>query len=280
MLKVERLTKTFGALVAVDNLSFEVPKGQMVGIIGRSGAGKSTLLRMINRLTDSTSGRILCDEAFDTEIDVCTLKGRRLREWRARCAMVFQQFNLVPRLAVMTNVLMGRISYHPTLSTLLMMFSDKDRTLAIRALQRLDMVSHGLHRADELSGGQQQRVAIARALVQEPRMLLADEPIASLDLRNASIVMDSLRRINREDGITVISNLHLLQTAKDYCDRIIGMRKGKIVYDGLPSKLSDADAREIYGGGEPGDEEVELAFTATSAPSARAVPKARTGTDK
>jgi len=264
MLKVERLAKTFGPLVAVDHVSFEVPTGQMVGIIGRSGAGKSTLLRMINRLTDATSGRILCDDVSGADVDVCGLKGRALRQWRARCAMVFQQFNLVPRLAVMTNVLMGRISYHPTASTLLMMFSDADRALAIRALQRLDMVSHGLHRADELSGGQQQRVAIARALVQEPKILLADEPIASLDLRNATIVMDSLRRINREDGITVICNLHLLQTAKDYCDRIIGMRKGAIVYDGAPSQLSDSLAREIYGGGVPGDEEVELALTATS----------------
>lgn len=271
MLKVEQLTKTFGTLVAVDNVTFDVPKGQMVGIIGRSGAGKSTLLRMINRLTDSTSGSILCDDVFDDQVDVCTLKGRRLRQWRARCAMVFQQFNLVPRLAVITNVLMGRISYHSTLQTLLMLFPARDRALAIRALQRLDMVSHGLHRADELSGGQQQRVAIARALVQEPKILLADEPIASLDLRNATIVMDSLRRINQEDGITVISNLHLLQTAKDYCDRIIGMRKGAIVFDGLPSELSESLAREIYGSGATGqedEEEVELALTATSAPTA------------
>ena len=264
MLKAEKLTKTFGSLVAVDKVSFEVPTGQLVGIIGRSGAGKSTLLRMINRLTDASSGRILCDDVSGTELDICALKGRRLREWRARCAMVFQGFNLVPRLTVVSNVLMGRISYHATPATLLMMFSDADRALAIRALQRLDMVSHGLHRADELSGGQQQRVAIARALVQEPGILLADEPIASLDLRNATIVMDSLRRINREDGITVICNLHLLQTAKDYCDRIIGMRKGAIVFDGTPSQLSDSLAREIYGGGEPGDEEVELALTATS----------------
>ena len=267
MLKVERLTKTFGTLVAVDNVSFDVPTGQMVGIIGRSGAGKSTLLRMINRLTDATSGSIVCDDVSGESVDVCMLKGRRLREWRARCAMVFQQFNLVPRLAVMTNVLMGRISYHSTLRTLLMMFPARDRALAIRALQRLDMVSHGLHRADELSGGQQQRVAIARALVQEPKILLADEPIASLDLRNATIVMDSLRRINREDGITVISNLHLLQTAKDYCDRIIGMRKGAIVFDGPPAELSESLARELYGGGAPGDEEVELALTATTAPA-------------
>ncbi len=278
MLKVERLTKTFGTLVAVDNVSFEVPTGQMVGIIGRSGAGKSTLLRMINRLADASSGTIRCDDV-GTEVDVCALKGRRLREWRARCAMVFQQFNLVPRLTVITNVLLGRISYNSTLPTLFMRFSERDRTLAIRALQRLDMVSHGLHRADELSGGQQQRVAIARALVQEPKILLADEPIASLDLRNATIVMDSLRRINREDGITVVANLHLLQTARDYCDRIIGMRKGQIVFDGTPDKLTESTAREIYGGGAPGDEEVELALSATSAPMNEPMPEARTGTE-
>jgi phosphonate transport system ATP-binding protein len=247
MLKVARLTKAFGSLVAVDNVSFQVPAGQMVGVIGRSGAGKSTLLRMINRLTDATSGSILCDDVGSAQIDVCALRGRALREWRARCAMVFQQFNLVPRLSVMTNVLMGRISYHATLPTLLMMFSAQDRALAIRALERLDMVSHGLHRADELSGGQQQRVAIARALVQEPRIMLADEPIASLDLRNANIVMESLRRINREDGITVIANLHLLETARDYCDRIIGMRKGALVFDGAPGQLTAAVARDIYG---------------------------------
>lgn len=280
MLKIERLTKSFGSLVAVDNVSFEVPTGQMVGIIGRSGAGKSTLLRMINRLADPTSGRILCDDVFGSEVDVCALKGRRVREWRGRCAMVFQQFNLVPRLTVISNVLMGRISYTPTLATLFMRFSPRDRTLAIRALQRLDMVSHGLHRADELSGGQQQRVAIARALVQEPKILLADEPIASLDLRNATIVMDSLRRINQEDGITVISNLHLLQTARDYCDRIIGMRKGTIVFDGTPADLTEPIAREIYGSGDAGDEEVELALTATSAPTTEhQAPQARTGTD-
>lgn len=281
MLKVENLTKSFGGLVAVNNVSFTVPTGQMVGIIGRSGAGKSTLLRMINRLTDPTSGRILCDEGFDIEVDVATLKGRRVREWRAQCAMVFQQFNLVPRLQVMTNVLMGRISYHSTLPTLLMMFSDRDRALTIRALQRLDMVTHALHRADELSGGQQQRVAIARALVQEPKILLADEPIASLDLRNATIVMDALRRINKEDGITVISNLHLLQTAKDYCDRIIGMRKGEIVFDGLPSQLSDSLARELYGAGEGvTEDDVTLDFKATQADTPATPPMARTGTDK
>jgi len=181
--------------------------------------------------------------------------------------MVFQQFNLVPRLPVLTNVLIGRIGYRATLPSLLGLFSDADRALTLRALERLDMVTHALHRADALSGGQQQRIAIARALVQEPRILLADEPIASLDLRNATIVMDALRRINKEDGITVISNLHLLQTARDYCDRIIGMRKGTIVFDGKPEELTDSLAREIYaiGAGGGGDEEVAMAFSATSA---------------
>lgn len=280
-LRIQGLTKKFGQLVAVDNLNFEVPTGQMVGIIGRSGAGKSTLLRMINRLTDPTSGNVMCDDVFGRDTDVCTLRGRELRRWRAQCAMVFQQFNLVPRLQVMTNVLIGRISYHATPRTLLGMFTARDRALTLRALQRLDMVTHALHRADALSGGQQQRVAIARALVQEPKILLADEPIASLDLRNATIVMDALRRINLEDGITVISNLHLLQTAKDYCDRIIGMRKGKMVFDGKPSQLTDNLAREIYGGGAgEGDEELDMAFTATSAPVQAAVREVRTGTDK
>jgi phosphonate transport system ATP-binding protein len=286
-LKIENLTKSFGNLVAVNNVTFEVPEGQMIGIIGRSGAGKSTLLRMINRLADPTSGHILSDGVFGTAVDVCTLKGSRVRKWRAQCAMVFQQFNLVPRLTVMTNVLMGRISYHSTLRALLLMFSPRDRAFTIRALQRLDMVSHALYRADELSGGQQQRVAIARALVQEPKILLADEPIASLDLRNASIVMDALRRINKEDGITVICNLHLLQTAKDYCDRIIGMRKGEIVFDGLPSQLTESIAREIYGvgehgDGEPADDEVELAFTATqtAASAADRVPEKAAGTGR
>ncbi len=267
MLKIEGLTKIYGQVAAVDNVTFDIPAGQMVGIIGRSGAGKSTLLRMINRLTDPTSGRILCDDVFSGDTDVGALRGKRLREWRARCAMVFQQFNLVPRLQVLTNVLVGRLSYHATLPGLLGFFSDHDRALTVRALERLDMVDHALHRADALSGGQQQRVAIARALVQEPKILLADEPIASLDLRNATIVMDALRRINKEDGITVVANLHLLQSARDYCDRIIGMRKGTVVFDGPPSALTDAQAREIYAVGSGGtEEEVALALDATSTP--------------
>jgi phosphonate transport system ATP-binding protein len=260
MLKIERLTKAFGSLVAVDNLSFDVPRGQMLGIIGRSGAGKSTLLRTINRLVDPTSGRILCEDAPGG--DVCALRGSELTLWRRKCAMVFQQFNLVPRLDVMTNVLMGRLSYQSTARSLLKLFSAQERALAVMTLDRVEMAPFILKRADTLSGGQQQRVAIARALVQEPEILLADEPIASLDPRGAARVMDILRTINREDGITVICNLHTLDTARSYCDRIIGMRQGRMVFDGLPGALDQDGIREIYG--VEGEEEIDESVTSTA----------------
>ena len=264
MLTLRNLTKQFGDLKAVDDISLEIPTGQMVGIIGRSGAGKSTLLRMINRLGDSTSGDIIFREG-DEDIDVNNLRGLELRQWRARCAMIFQQFNLVPRLDVITNALMGRIGYNGTLRTLLKMFSPAERAFAIRALDRLDVSPQALQRADTLSGGQQQRVAIARALVQEPKLLLADEPISSLDPRNAGIVMDAIAKINREDGITVICNLHTLDTARAYCERIIGMKQGVIVYDGSPDGLTVQLLRDLYGVGEDDeDEEFSTAITSTS----------------
>ena len=242
MLKVVRLAKHFAAAKAVDDVSLEIPEGQMVGIIGRSGAGKSTLLRLINRLIEPTGGRL----SFEGR-DITALKGAELRRWRARCAMIFQQFNLVNRLDVMTNVLIGRVGYRPTLSTLFKAFTPAERAMAIHALHRLDMDAQALQRAETLSGGQQQRVAIARALMQEPEIVLADEPIASLDPRNAEKVMDALRAINREDGITVLVNLHHLDTARAYCDRIIGMAAGRVVFDGAPPDLSPSLASEIYG---------------------------------
>ena len=264
MLKLERLTKQFGDLKAVDGISVEIPAGQMVGIIGRSGAGKSTLLRMINRLGDATFGDITFNDGGEM-IDVNKLKGKALRQWRARCAMIFQQFNLVPRLNVITNALMGRIGYNSTVRTVFEVFSPAERAFAIQALDRLDVSSQALQRADTLSGGQQQRVAIARALVQEPRLLLADEPISSLDPRNASIVMEALRKINREDGITVICNLHTLDTARTYCERIIGMKLGSIVFDGNPAELTVPLLRDLYSVGEDeDDEEFSTAITSTS----------------
>jgi len=242
MLELKALTKSFAGKTAVDDVTLAIPPGQMVGVIGRSGAGKSTLLRMLNRLGDPTGGQILWHGR-----DVAQIRGAELRRWRSDCAMVFQQFNLVGRLDVITNVMTGRLHHHGFVSAMLKSFSARERAFAIRALDRLGMAHTALQQTDTLSGGQQQRVAIARALVQEPQILLADEPIASLDPLNARIVMDALRTINREDGITVICNLHTLDTARAYCDRIIGMQAGRVVFDGAATELSDEKAREIYG---------------------------------
>jgi phosphonate transport system ATP-binding protein len=223
-------------------VSLEIGAGGFIGVIGRSGAGKSTLLRMINRLETPTAGRI----GFG-EIDVTSLSGSALASWRARCAMIFQQFNLVGRLDVLTNVLMGRLNHTPTLRAVLQFWSDEDKALAFSALEQLDIASLAAQRADNLSGGQQQRVAIARALVQGPEIILADEPIASLDPRNTRVVMDALQRINRHHGITVLCNLHSLDLARGYCDRLIGMANGRVVFDGAPGELTDAASRELYG---------------------------------
>lgn len=250
MLTISSLSKRFQTATAVDAISLDIRPGEMVGVIGRSGAGKSTLLRMINRLTEPSDGKILFEGA-----DVTALKGRALLEWRSQCGMVFQQFNLVGRMSVLQNVLAGRIYHHNFVGAMLQMFTPAERALAIRALDRLGMAHTALQRAEELSGGQQQRVAIARALVQEPKVMLADEPIASLDPLNAKVVMDALRRINREDGITVLANLHTLDTARSYCDRVVGLKEGRLYFDGTPDQLTDSMARDIYGA------EAEDAFT-------------------
>ncbi|MBE0455236.1 MAG: phosphonate ABC transporter ATP-binding protein [Roseovarius sp.] len=244
MLAVEDLTKTFGENTAVDRVSFTVEKPMMIGIIGRSGAGKSTFLRMMNRLTDATSGRLVFDGR-----DVLGLSGRAKRAWQSDCAMIFQQFNLVPRMDVVSNVLHGTLGRRSTLATLFNLFPKHDIHRAIDILERLGIADHAPKRAEALSGGQQQRVAIARALMQDPKMILADEPIASLDPMNAQTVMEALRRIHEEDGRMVIANLHTLDTARRYCDRVIGMRDGRIVFDGMPEQLTTGVARDIYGAG-------------------------------
>lgn len=252
MLVIDNVTRRFGNKAAVADARIEIPVGSMVGVIGRSGAGKSTLLRMINRLIDPSEGRILFEGA-----DVTSMRGAELRNWRSRAAMIFQQFNLVNRLDVLTNVLTGRLNHVPLWRSLTKTFTDAERTLALRALDRLGIAEVALQRADTLSGGQQQRVAIARTLMQEPRIILADEPIASLDPLNAKVVMDALRDINQRDGITVISNLHTLDTARHYCDRIVGMANGHVVFDGAPEELNDAVVRQIYGtDGAPIDERI------------------------
>lgn len=245
MLHINGLSKVFGQNTAVDCASFAVPAPAMIGIIGRSGAGKSTLLRMINGLTAATSGSVM----FGDET-VSGLTGAALRHWQSRCAMIFQQFNLVPRMDVVSNVLHGTLNRRSTLATMFNLYPQADIHRAIDILERLGIAEHGPKRAEALSGGQQQRVAIARALMQEPEVILADEPIASLDPMNAQVVMDALRRIHDEDGRLVICNLHTLDTARRYCDRVIGMQAGRIVFDGTPAQLTAGVVRDIYGAGD------------------------------
>ncbi|CDZ26185.1 phosphonate ABC transporter ATP-binding protein [Neorhizobium galegae] len=257
------ITRRFGDRIAVNAVNVEIPQGQMVGIIGRSGAGKSTLLRMINRLQEPSSGSIHFNGS-----EVSSLKGRALRNWQRDCAMIFQQFNLVPRLDVMTNVLLGRLNHRSTTMSLLKIFSRDERVMAMAALERLGIEQTALQAAGTLSGGQQQRVAIARALVQAPKMMLADEPIASLDPLNAKIVMDALRDINEREGITVITNLHTLDTARSYCERIIGMAGGRVVFDGPPQELNANAVREIYGSDKDGAG-IDETMTSTSLAATR-----------
>jgi phosphonate transport system ATP-binding protein len=266
VLDIRDVTKRFGPNIAVDSVSFSLDRPQMVGVIGRSGAGKSTLLRMINRLTDADGGAVLFEGR-----DVLSLTGSAMRDWRSDCAMIFQQFNLVPRLDVLTNVLLGRLRHHSALASALRLFTREERRAAFEALDRLGIAEHAAKRAEALSGGQQQRVAIARALMQKPRLMLADEPIASLDPLNAKTVMEALRRIHAEDGLTVICNLHTLDTARSYCDRVIGMAGGRVVFDGAAVDLTPDAARAIYGA----DESFEEGVTSTAlAPASGAAPSA------
>ena len=240
---IEKLTKSFGMRTALDKVSIKAQHPEMIGVIGRSGAGKSTLLRCINRLTDADSGRIIVDGT-----DVTCLAGRDRRLWRARCAMIFQQFNLVPRLDVVTNILCGTLSRRPVWAGLFNFFSRDDIDRAVELLHHLSLEDHGLDRAGNLSGGQQQRVAIARALMQNPDIILADEPIASLDPRNAEQIMQILHDINRQENKLVLVNLHSVDMARRFCDRIIGLRQGQVVFDGPVDALDDRAVAAIYDG--------------------------------
>jgi phosphonate transport system ATP-binding protein len=242
MLELVNVTKKYGQAIAVNGVSLSIPAGSMVAVLGRSGAGKSTLLRMINRMAEPTSGEVLWQGK-----SVLQLRGSALRAWRARCGMMFQQFNLSPRLDVLTNVLVGSVSRRPTLQTLIKYFPPHERARAVLELHALDMADLALQRAGTLSGGQQQRVAIARTMMQLPDLVLADEPIASLDPANAETVMSALSSISQERGITVLVNLHSLEIARTYCPRIIGMAKGKVVFDGSPEQLDAAMIEKIYG---------------------------------
>ena len=242
MLILEGVSRRFGTKLAVDQVSLEIRPGSFVGVVGRSGAGKSTLLRTINRLVEPTAGSI----SFGGT-KVTALKARALRDWRSRCAMIFQQFNLVGQLDVLNNVLIGRVNAMPKARSLLRLWRPSDVAEALSALERFDIAALAAQRADSLSGGQQQRVAIARAILQRPDLILADEPVASLDPRNAITVMEALKRINRDQGITVLCNLHSVDLARAYCDRLVGMAHGRVAFDGPAEAFTTAAARDLYG---------------------------------
>ncbi|RME80402.1 MAG: phosphonate ABC transporter ATP-binding protein [Caldilineae bacterium] len=243
MLRIEHLTKVFpDGTVALKDVSFEVKDGEFLAIIGLSGSGKSTLLRCINRLIDPTEGRIVWDDK-----DITAASGRELREIRRNIGMIFQQFNLVKRSTVMTNVLSGRLGYAHPVWSLVHRFSPEDYELARAALERVGIADKADNRADQLSGGQQQRVGIARALMQEPKIMLADEPVASLDPVLAHSILQYLETLNREDGITVLCSLHFLDLVHRYATRVIGLKDGELVFEGLPSELTADRFKEVYG---------------------------------
>jgi phosphonate transport system ATP-binding protein len=241
-LEVRALTKRYGDSTALDNISFSVAAGEFVAIIGPSGAGKSTLLRCINRLVEAGSG----DVVFDG-VNVGSLRGNNLRRYRTRIGMIFQHYNLVNRLSVLENVLHGRLGYKSLVEGILGLYSEPEKRDALRILERVGLTEHTIKRCDQLSGGQKQRVGIARALVQQPKMLLCDEPIASLDPNAAKITMDTLQQINQDLGITILVNLHQVEVALRYADRIIGVNRGRIVYDGPPGGLRPEQIMTIYG---------------------------------
>lgn len=226
----------------LNNVNLTIHKGEFVVIVGLSGAGKSTLLRSINRLHEITEGEILIDGK-----SITAAKGKELRYIRRNIGMIFQNFNLVKRSTVLRNVLSGRVAYHSTLRTILGLFPKKDMDLAMDALERVNIKEKAYSRADELSGGQQQRVSIARALAQGAKIILADEPVASLDPLTTKQVMNDLKRINQELGITTVVNLHFVDLAKAYATRIIGIRAGNIVFDGSVSEATDDVFADIYG---------------------------------
>ncbi|MNH96575.1 Phosphate-import ATP-binding protein PhnC [compost metagenome] len=243
MIEIQNVSKTYAnGTKGLNEVNLTINPGEFVAIVGLSGAGKSTLLRSINRLHDITEGEIKINGQSITHA-----KGKQLRMIRRDIGMIFQSFNLVKRSTVLRNVLSGRVGYHSTLRTILGRFPSQDVNLAFEALDRVNIVEKAYARADELSGGQQQRVAIARVLAQEAKIILADEPVASLDPLTTKQVMDDLKRINTELNITTIVNLHFIDLARQYATRIIGLRAGEVVFDGPVSEATDERFAEIYG---------------------------------
>lgn len=244
MIAMKNVNKIYpNGTVGLKNINLEINRGEFVIVVGLSGAGKSTLLRAINRLHDTTSGEILIDGQ-----SITAAKGNNLRQIRRDIGMIFQNFNLVKRASVLKNVLTGRVGYYSNFKSTFNLFSNADKQKAYEALVRVDMGEKVYNRADELSGGQQQRVSIARVLTQNPKIILADEPVASLDPKTTRKVMEDLKKINQDFGMTVLVNLHSIELAKEFGTRIIGIRAGEVVFDGPVSDTSDAQIAEIYAG--------------------------------
>jgi phosphonate transport system ATP-binding protein len=243
-----------GGVHALRGLTLDIPDGEMLVIVGLSGAGKSTLIRAINGLVPITDGDVVVDGQ-----SVRRATPRQLRQLRAKIGMIFQTFNLVTRTSVLNNVLMGRLHTTGTLRSLIGWYKPDDVEIAMRALERVDIVEKAYVRASNLSGGQQQRVGIARALAQQPNIILADEPVASLDPPTSHVVMRDLQRINRDLGITTIVNLHFLDLAKVYGERIVGLRAGELVYDGTAANANEDVFRDIYGRSLTADDMLEAA---------------------
>lgn len=243
LLKIEELSKEYkGGTKALENINFSVENGEFISIIGPSGAGKSTLLRCINRMIDATEGNIVFDNT-----DVLKVRKKELRNLRTKIGMIFQHYNLVERLSVIENVLHGRLGYKSTIAGAVGVYSEEEKKQAFHILSMLGLEDQAYKRCDQLSGGQKQRVGIARALIQKPKLVLCDEPIASLDPSSSKVIMDHLKSINQKMGITCILNLHQVDVAKKYSDRIIGINSGKIVFNGKPAELTKEKVHTIYG---------------------------------
>lgn len=243
MFKVENLNKVYpNGTHALRDVSFDVRKGEFLVVIGLSGSGKSTMLRCLNRLHEPTTGRIL----FEGE-DVTHVKGKTLRNARSRIGMIFQHFNLIPRRTVLTNVLSGTLARTGVLNSILGIYSDEDKKKAMDYIRIVGLEGKENSRADNLSGGQQQRVAIARALMQNPKVLLCDEPVASLDPATSHSVMQYLKKVNEELGVTIICNLHFLSLVRQYASRVIALKQGKLIYEGKPLDIDENWFKTIYG---------------------------------
>jgi phosphonate transport system ATP-binding protein len=253
ILEVKELHKFFSPSSHVlRGITFSVEQGEFLSIIGLSGAGKSTLLRCINRLVEPTSGTILVPRSiFDPHadnsmVDVVALKQRELRLLRRKIGMIFQQFNIVKRLSVIENVLTGGLGYQSSLKSCLRIFSKDERARALMNLKRVGLLHYVYKRADELSGGEQQRIAIARTLMQNPSVILADEPVSNLDPKLSRVVLDILNQICLEDGITVVASLHTLELARAYADRIVPLKNGQVFFEGTIKDLTESVVEQIF----------------------------------